>query len=411
MAALRGDPGYLAGDIAADAEYHRMHFASTLRRPEQLDQVVRQLRVGFTSDGIVAARRIEDDLDAQTCSRADYDLLPALRQLRIPTLVIHGDRDFIPFDVALGIASAIPGSRLVALNDCGHFAYVEQLTVFSRQSPISWHRPDGPEGQCRARRHTCRSRARDALRALQSHRSYERPSATINAKIEMIPASSTQNPTLSRRSAELSPAPMRRPCQPWARPLRRGSTGYEAARREDHDRHRDGRNPEHPIQRAGIDATHPPARNAKKQARGPCQQRRPDHQPLRGADQSVHQLGPLGRGPTTDVWNEDDAREDRSAEPGSPSEQVEEKQDRAPPISSDPRAGASGRSWSQPARGSPVVVPARPNPPGRAGILGTSRTSQAARILLIDRYLRKSPMGSETPGYGPATGLRTTASD
>ena len=126
MAALRGDPGYLAGDIAADAEYHRMHFASTLRRPEQLDQVIRQLRVGFTSDGIVAARQIEDDLYAQTWSRADYDLLPALRQLRIPTLVIHGDRDFIPFDVALGIASAIPGSRLVALNDCGHFAYVEQ---------------------------------------------------------------------------------------------------------------------------------------------------------------------------------------------------------------------------------------------------------------------------------------------
>ena len=69
--------------------------------------MIRQLRVGFASDGIVAARQIEDDLYAQAWSRADYDLLPALRQLRIPTLVIHGDRDFIPFDVALGIASAI----------------------------------------------------------------------------------------------------------------------------------------------------------------------------------------------------------------------------------------------------------------------------------------------------------------
>jgi proline iminopeptidase len=54
-----------------------------------------------------------------------YDLLPKLRSLTIPTLVIAGDSDFIPGEVAAHIAQAIPNARLVTLKDCGHFAYLE----------------------------------------------------------------------------------------------------------------------------------------------------------------------------------------------------------------------------------------------------------------------------------------------
>ncbi len=124
--ALLADPAYRAGNIAADAEYYRIHFGTAVRRPEHLDLVIRQLRVGFTAEGIVAARQIEDALYAQTWSRADYDLTPDLGRLEVPTLVIHGEDDFVPVDIARRIASAIPGSRLVLLADCGHFAYLEQ---------------------------------------------------------------------------------------------------------------------------------------------------------------------------------------------------------------------------------------------------------------------------------------------
>ena len=120
------DPAYRSGDIEADAEYYRIHFANALRRPEQLDQVIRQLRVGFTSEGIVAARRIEDRLYAQTWSRPDYDLIPDLARVGIPTLLIHGDNDMVPLEVVRDIANAIRGSRLVVLDDCGHFAHLEQ---------------------------------------------------------------------------------------------------------------------------------------------------------------------------------------------------------------------------------------------------------------------------------------------
>ena len=54
-----------------------------------------------------------------------YDLLPKLQTLSIPTLVIWGDHDFFPVEIAAHIARAIPNAQLVTLKDCGHFAYLE----------------------------------------------------------------------------------------------------------------------------------------------------------------------------------------------------------------------------------------------------------------------------------------------
>jgi pimeloyl-ACP methyl ester carboxylesterase len=55
--------------------------------------------------------------------------------LRIPTLVIHGERDLVPVDVARQIVSAISGSHLIVLNDCGHFAHLEQPDNVGRVRP------------------------------------------------------------------------------------------------------------------------------------------------------------------------------------------------------------------------------------------------------------------------------------
>jgi pimeloyl-ACP methyl ester carboxylesterase len=41
-------------------------------------------------------------------------------------VVITGDSDFIPVEIAANIARAIPNAQLVTLKDCGHFAYLEQ---------------------------------------------------------------------------------------------------------------------------------------------------------------------------------------------------------------------------------------------------------------------------------------------
>jgi proline iminopeptidase len=116
---------YEAGDLETDAEYYRNHFRATIHQPELLDRLVKSLRSNLTPDGIRKARAIEQRLYDQTWGLSDYNLLPKLSRLAIPTLVIHGDYDFVPLVCAIHIAQAIPGARLVVLRDCGHFSYLE----------------------------------------------------------------------------------------------------------------------------------------------------------------------------------------------------------------------------------------------------------------------------------------------
>ena len=55
----------------------------------------------------------------------DYNLLPDLEQIGVPTLFVHGRDDPIPVASSKEAAEAM-GARLVLLDDCGHVPYVEQ---------------------------------------------------------------------------------------------------------------------------------------------------------------------------------------------------------------------------------------------------------------------------------------------
>ena len=57
-------------------------------------------------------------------SLGDFDLLPALRALRLPTLVVHGREDPIPLDSAAAVADALEAEHRW-LDGCGHVPYVE----------------------------------------------------------------------------------------------------------------------------------------------------------------------------------------------------------------------------------------------------------------------------------------------
>jgi proline iminopeptidase len=58
-------------------------------------------------------------------SLGEFDLIPALRTLRLPALVVHGVQDPIPLESAAAAADAL-GAERVWLEDCGHVPYVEQ---------------------------------------------------------------------------------------------------------------------------------------------------------------------------------------------------------------------------------------------------------------------------------------------
>lgn len=82
-------------------------------------------------------------------SLGEYDLRPALRELRIPTLVVHGKHDPIPIASSEAAAESL-GAERVWLEDCGHVPYVERPgELFSavhdflgRTEPLV-RRPDG----------------------------------------------------------------------------------------------------------------------------------------------------------------------------------------------------------------------------------------------------------------------------
>ena len=119
---------YQEGDPEAVTARHRIHFKPALKEAEHYERLMAAMKAAFFrqgKEGIVKARAVEDRLYRDTWQMPGYDLVAGLGSLRIPTLVIAGDHDFIPLPVAERIARGIPDATLVTLKDCGHFAYLE----------------------------------------------------------------------------------------------------------------------------------------------------------------------------------------------------------------------------------------------------------------------------------------------
>jgi pimeloyl-ACP methyl ester carboxylesterase len=67
-----------------------------------------------------------DGFKAMAHSAAEADLRDVLPRIRVPTLVIHGDRDQrAPREVADAIHSGIAGSRMTTLSEVGHVVSLE----------------------------------------------------------------------------------------------------------------------------------------------------------------------------------------------------------------------------------------------------------------------------------------------
>ncbi len=126
--AIQAGAAYKGGDPDAVAARYRIHFKHALRRPADYEKLMARMSAGFRrqgKDGILKAWAVEERLYQDTWSLPGYDLLPKLRSLHIPTLVIVGEQDFIPPAIAREIAEALPKATLVTIPNCGHFAYLE----------------------------------------------------------------------------------------------------------------------------------------------------------------------------------------------------------------------------------------------------------------------------------------------
>jgi proline iminopeptidase len=122
---ISATPAYQQGDPAAVTAYYRIHFKPAFARPENYEKFMTRLSASFTRDGVVQARAVEARLMTETWSKPDYNLLPKLKSVTIPILVISGDHEFIPAASSEHISQALPNARLVTLKNCGHFTYLE----------------------------------------------------------------------------------------------------------------------------------------------------------------------------------------------------------------------------------------------------------------------------------------------
>ncbi|TYL49717.1 alpha/beta fold hydrolase [Nocardioides sp. BGMRC 2183] len=97
----------------ATPELTRARSEAALARPDHLANYVAGLAHGAPIPIKVDRSRIPD--------------------IAVPTLLIHGKDDrVLHFEVSLGLLAAIPNSRLVLLNRCGHWAMIEHAGEFNR---------------------------------------------------------------------------------------------------------------------------------------------------------------------------------------------------------------------------------------------------------------------------------------
>jgi proline iminopeptidase len=59
-----------------------------------------------------------------------YDFYVELRKINCPTLIIHGDYDAIPIELAQNINKSIRKSTLAVIKNAGHFPFIEQESAF-----------------------------------------------------------------------------------------------------------------------------------------------------------------------------------------------------------------------------------------------------------------------------------------
>jgi proline iminopeptidase len=118
---------YLDGEPDADLAHYRVHFRIAVSDPDRhLPMLLPRLREGWSADDVRRARRIEARLYEETTASPSFDLRPALSVLRAPTLLLHGSADFVPTELLRPIHDAVTDSRMVVLDDCGHFSFMEQ---------------------------------------------------------------------------------------------------------------------------------------------------------------------------------------------------------------------------------------------------------------------------------------------
>jgi pimeloyl-ACP methyl ester carboxylesterase len=124
MAALTGDPTRPPADMVRDAMTTITAPGFAARHPEAIDAIVANA-VAQPTPPASFIRQMQAIMDSDRNAR--------LREIRTPTLVVHGTDDpLVPYPNGELLAREIPGARLITLPGCGHMPMWECPTELVR---------------------------------------------------------------------------------------------------------------------------------------------------------------------------------------------------------------------------------------------------------------------------------------
>jgi proline iminopeptidase len=109
---------------AALSAYYRLIFSKYFYNPDD----VAKLSLSFNAESYKSGMSVTQIL--QKNYLAKFDLSNDLPKLKVPVLMIHGANDIVPLATAKATNDLLPDSKLVILQECDHFPYIEQSTEF-----------------------------------------------------------------------------------------------------------------------------------------------------------------------------------------------------------------------------------------------------------------------------------------
>lgn len=120
LKAIKETPQFVNGDPATVEKYNRIVFRQYCCNPKNADFLNLCMSQKAAVDGAKVLALFKQNFFSKT-----YNFYYQLKQINIPTLIIHGDCDPVPPSSAQNIHESIKGSKYILIKDCGHFPYVE----------------------------------------------------------------------------------------------------------------------------------------------------------------------------------------------------------------------------------------------------------------------------------------------
>lgn len=109
------------GDPSTHEHMHRLIFQTYCFLPEK----AALLSLNSSRIALQNGEKV-NELMRENVLMQPFNLHAKLQNVLMPTLIVHGEYDPVPYSTAQTIHNSIPGSKLFIIPRCGHFPYVEE---------------------------------------------------------------------------------------------------------------------------------------------------------------------------------------------------------------------------------------------------------------------------------------------